>query len=783
MTLVFAAAAALQLLTQSATAPAGQVYHGRLNATAAAAPRLEADVEIDGILDEAAWAHAAVLTGFSQYEPVDGLPAADSTEVLVWYSPYALHIGVRAFEPHASVNATLADRDKIFADDYVQIMLDPFNDRRRALLFALNPLGVQADGYQTEEQRSSGGFFSADATSARIDLSPDFVFQSKGRVSDDGYQIEIRIPFKSLRYPATQPQTWGINVLRRVQHAGQVQTWTPARRGETSFLAQSGTLTGLDDLRRGLVMDLNPVLTNRAVGAADAAGSWGYEREPVELGMNARWGITTDLTLNGTVNPDFSQVEADVAQIQFDPRQALSFPEKRPFFLEGNEQFAAPGGLIYTRRIADPDVAFKLGGRVAGLDVGVLSAVDDESLSRTGVDHPFYNVLRVRRSVGEQSTLGLTYTDRVESDDYNRVAGIDSRLVLGRYTLFAHVAASRTRTAGDVVTAPLWDFSLTRAGREFGWSLSTNGRDPDFVAGSGFTGRTGVAFLNFAPRITRFGAPGSRLQSWSGSLSFANTWLYDRFADPRPDEAKLHINNSFVLRGGWRLGTSLLIENFLYPEELYQDVAIDMGTDTVPFVGRPSINNYDVVFTLGTPQFQTWSANGFVLFGRDENFPEWAPGYIVWAELNGTWRPTERVRLQALYNETRVMRPDDWSTVTITQIPRLKLEYQLARPIFVRLVGQYVASKQDALQDDGRSDRPLLVRNPATGMYEATRLARSNQLRFDWLFSYQPTPGTVLFAGYGSTLRDYDARRTFGIDGLERTSDGFFVKLSYLFRM
>ena len=782
MTFVLAAAA-LQLLAQTAAPPAATIYHGRTGGTHARAPRIEAEVEIDGVLDEAVWLQAAVLTGFSQYEPVDGLPAADSTDVLVWYSPYALHIGVRAHETHAPVNATLADRDKIFADDYVQVLLDPFNDRRRALLFAFNPLGVQADGYQTEEQRSSGGFFSADASSARIDLSPDFVFQSKGRVMDDGYEIEVRIPFKSLRYPPDDLQTWGVNVLRRVQHAGQVQTWTPARRGETSFLAQGGTLAGLHDLRRGLVMDLNPVLTNRAVGNADAGGAWGYDREPVEFGMNARWGITTDLTLNGTVNPDFSQVEADVAQVQFDPRQALSFPEKRPFFLEGNEQFAAPGGLIYTRRIANPDVAFKLGGRLAGMDVGLLSAVDDEALSRTGEDHPIYNVLRLRRSVGEQSMLGLTYTDRVENDDYNRVAGVDGRLVRGQYTLFTHVAASRTRRDGEVVTAPLWEVSLTRAGREFGWSLSTNGRDPDFVAGSGFMGRTGVAFLNFAPRITRFGAPGSGLQSWSGSLAFSNTWLYDRYADPRPDEAKLHINNSFVLRGGWRLGASLLLENFLYPEELYQDVAIDMGTDTVPFVGRPSINNYDVVFSFGTPQFPTFSAGGFVLFGRDENFAEWAPGYIVWAELNGTWRPTDRVRLEALYNETRVMRPDDWSAVTVTQIPRLKLEYQLARPIFVRLVGQYVATKQDALHDDGRTERPLLIRNRATGVYEATQLSRTNQVRFDWLFSYQPTPGTVLFAGYGNTMRELDASRTFGLDGLARATDGFFVKLSYLFRM
>jgi hypothetical protein len=129
------------------------------------------------------------------------------------------------------------------------------------------------------------------------------------------------------------------------------------------------------------------------------------------------------------------------------------------------------------------------------------------------------------------------------------------------------------------------------------------------------------------------------------------------------------------------------------------------------------------------------------------------------------------------------MRPDDWSVVTATQIPRVKLEYQLSRPVFVRLVGQYVAQKQDALQDDGRTDRPILVRNAETGLYEGTSLQRDNQLRFDALFSFQPNPGTVIFAGYGSTLEDPAGERTFAVRDLVRRQDGFFLKVSYLFRL
>jgi hypothetical protein len=319
----------------------------------------------------------------------------------------------------------------------------------------------------------------------------------------------------------------------------------------------------------------------------------------------------------------------------------------------------------------------------------------------------------------------------------------------------------------------------------FGWSFAARGRDPEFLAGSGFVSRPGMAQLNFTPRFTRFGAPGSRLESWSTALMFDGLWHYDRLMNGahRADEAKLHFNNTLLLRGGWNIGSSLLVESFLYPAELYTGYALDLGTDTVPFVGRPSINNYDVVLSVGTPQWQRFSADGFVLLGRDENYSEWAPGYLVWASFGGSWRPTERLRVDASYNETRVMRPDDWSTATLNQIPRLKTEYQLSRPIFLRLVGEYLASKQDALHDDGRTERPILALDAVSGRYQATSLARRNQFRFDWLFSYQPHPGTVLFAGYGSTLVEPGARRMFGLDALQRQQDGFFVKLSYLFRL
>ena len=215
---------------------------------------------IDGVLDEPVWRQAAMLTGFSQFSPLDGIAAADSTEVLLWYSPTALYVGIRAYERHGAVHATLADRDKISADDNVQILLGTFHDQRQAYVFAVNPFGVQMDGTIVESGQVMGGGWTP-TLSGRVapDLSQDFVFTSKGRLTDYGYEVELRIPFKSLKFQSADAQSWDINVVRQVQHSGFEDSWAPAKRANASFLGQAGTLDGLGGIDRGLVLDLNPV--------------------------------------------------------------------------------------------------------------------------------------------------------------------------------------------------------------------------------------------------------------------------------------------------------------------------------------------------------------------------------------------------------------------------------------------------------------------------------------------------------------------------------------------
>jgi hypothetical protein len=777
----------LFLLSASVTPDPPLVYNGRVGQLQVRIPRLEADLSVDGKLDEAAWGEAAVLTGFSQFSPTDGVPAADSTQVLVWYSPTAIHFGVRAFEAHGAVHATLADRDRIDTDDHIQILLSTFNDGRQATVFAVNPLGVQSDGALVETGSTTGnGFNNAVVKREEADLSPDFVFESVGRVTDYGYEIEVRIPFKSIRFQPQREQSWGINVVRVVQHSGREDSWSPAKRARASFLAQSGKLVGLTGLHRGMVLDFTPSVTSKTTGSAGASG-WEYAGGGPELGGTVRWGVTNNLNLNGTANPDFSQVESDVQQFVFDPRNELFFQEKRPFFLDGIEQFSTtPNNLIYTRRIVQPVVAAKLTGKAFGTDLAVLSAVDDRAGSVTGEDHPVYNILRIQRDLGAQSRLGLVYTDKNDGNDYNRVAGADSRLLFGEiYSAQLQVAGSRTRRNGITETAPLWSARVARNGRTFGVRYTINGIAEDFRAASGAIPRPGIVHANLDHSLTLYGKPGGWLESFTGDVALDGTWEYDRFVHGQGiQDQKLHFNTNTRFKGGWQFGASILNESFGYPADVYAGYALEVpvtgGLDTVPFTGRPTIPNRDYVLTLNTPEFSHFSGNIFFLWGHDENFYEWASAKITWLQLTLDWRPTDKLRINGYYQLQYVGRRTDGSTVDVWRSPRLKIEYQLSRPMFVRLVGEYTTERRDALRDDTRTNAPILILDPEANAYVRTSAFGHRSFRGDLLFSYQPTPGTVLFAGYGSTLADPSQ---LGQTHLERLEDGFFLKLSYLFQL
>jgi hypothetical protein len=776
----FLAASILSLSTQPPYVGRDNQLHVRIPRLADGAGR----ATVDGNLDEPAWQQAALLTGFSQFAPLDGIPAADSTQVLIWYSPTALYVGVRAFEAHGAVHATLADRDKIAADDNVQLLIGTFHDRRQAFVFGVNPFGVQMDGTIVESGQSLGGGWTP-TLSGRVgpDLSQDFVFRSKGCVTDYGYEIELEIPFKSIKYQSADVQSWDLNIVREVQHSGYEDSWAPARRSNASFLSQSGVIDSLSGFDRGLVLDVNPVVTRKATGAPTPRG-WGYTHPRPQFGANVRWGMTSTLTLNATVRPDFAEVESDAGQFVIDPRLALFFPEKRPFFLDGLEQFSVPHSLIYTRRIAKPEEALKLTGKIAGTSIGVLSASDDPSLSRTGEDIAYYNILRAQRDLGGQSRIGVAYTDRVVANDYNRVADVDGRMVFGQvYTGSFQYAQSYDKTNGVVRNAPLWEAILGRNGRRFGFRYVITGIDEDFRTLSGFISRPGIVHAALDHRATWFNERGKALETLTGDILLDDTWQYSHFVHQGDaQDKKFHISTSVGLRGGWTLGAGVYWETFGYDAGLYRNYRIErtVGTtvDTIPFAGVGRIPNRDYVATVSTPQWSRFDASLLYVGGQDENFFEWAQANINYVSLALNARPTDHLRLAGVLTYQDYWRRSDGSLAGRNAIPRLKVEYQFTRSIFLRAVGEYDLAEHDDLRDETRTFYPLII--------NGTRAlaTRSASLHGDWLFSYQPNPGTLLFLGYGSEAdANPDPRARFTYQPLVRANDYFFVKLSYLLRM
>lgn len=731
----------------------------------ASIPRLESSVVIDGRLDEPAWQAATRLSGFHQYQPVDGRPAEERTEVLVWYAPTAVYFGIIAHDrqPQA-IRATVADRDNLDADDLVTLYLDTFNDRRRAFFFAVNPLGVQEDGV-----RSEGGFTAGSLQGGSTDKNPDFLWQSQGRITDSGYVVEIRIPFKSLRYPGSGAQTWGMNVQRRIQRTGYDDTWADTRRANASYLTQAGTLTGLHDLQSGITTEVQPFVTAEANGQRNASG---FSREDLSPsgGVNLRLGLSSNLSVDATYNPDFSQVESDASLVTVNERFALFFPEKRPFFLEGIELFAAPNQLIYTRQVVNPRVGGKLTTKIGRTNLASLLALDEQR----GAD-AFFSVTRARRDIGRNSTAGLVVTTRDRDGAFNRVLAGDVRLVFGKlYYVAAQFGGSWTRDArgGATRASPLWEAEYDRTGRSWGFNYKLTGIGREFDAQGGFVPRNDVVQATAFNRVSFYGSRGAAIEQFTVFAGPERIWHYGGFLG-NSIEGTESVDANLSMRGGWR--TSAHGEhNFVdFEPGDFTSFEVDRGGTLTPYTPLSGVRDgFSFAASVTTPTFQAMNATTRVTRSRGGIFAEASRGYETRITSSLALRPTGSIRVTASNTYSRITRDRDGSEFARTIIPRLKLEYQPSRSLFFRVVGEYVARRQAALRD-ARSGDPLVVGGtPSAG-------EESNRLRLDWLASFEPTTGTVAFFGYGASLDDSSA---FGFRKVRRESDGFFVKLAYQIR-
>ncbi len=730
-----------------------------------AIPRVDAKITVDGVLDEPTWKQAAVLDGFHQYMPSDSRPAQERTEVLVWYAPDALMVGIRAFTADvSSLRATRADRDKIGNDDRIILYLDTFNDQRRAFMFGVNALGVQLDGVRTEGASSAASMFGGS-----IDYNPDFFYESRGRVTAQGYEVEMRIPFKSLRLPGTGAQSWGFNVHRFSPASGYEDLWTDVHRAGASFLAQSGTLTGLHDLERGVVTEVQPFVTSTQAGVRDAAGDFSRSGAITSAGANLRLGFT-QLSLDAAFNPDFSQVESDAGLVTLNERFALYVPEKRPFFLEGIELFATPNQLVYTRQLVDPSVGGKVTGKMGAYSVALLSALDHQAAGNAQ-----FEIARLRRDLGGASNAGVTVTDKERDGTYNRVAAADLRWVYGKLYYFEGqlgTAATRDGT-GAARQGEIWKLENDRTGRYWGYNFQWVDIGREFQSDAGFVPRTNVTSWHWFNRLSWYGAPGARLESITTFFGPTRIWRSAGALSSAPLEGNDNVTLMLRLRGGWNFTGVAGRQFFFVDPAAYTGYTLTTGPASVLYrppqwqSGLPNVS-----LTVATPVLQRVNASLTVQQMTSPIFAEGSRGTDLRVSASVSMRPTAAARIEGTLATSRITRRLDGSQFARTAIPRLKLEYQLTRAMFVRVVGEYRSEQRDVLRAEA-DGRTLFI-----GQVASTATS-SSRLRLDWLASYQPTPGTVAFFGYGSGS---DAPRADEYSALRRSDDAVFVKLAYQFR-
>jgi hypothetical protein len=730
----------------------------------ATVPRIEAEVQVDGVLDEPVWSQAVVLDGFHQYQPVDGRPAEERTEVLVWYSPTHVHFGIRAHDRSpGTVRANVADRDRIGSDDKVVLYLDTFSDRRRAFVFGVNPLGIQEDGVLSEGSGSGAGTLGGGG----LDRSPDFIWQSRGRVTDDGYVVEIRIPFKSLRYAGSGPQAWGFNVERTTRRTGYVDTWSDVRRANASFLAQSGRLEGLHELRSGIVTEVQPFATAIASGARDDTGSMDQGSLNPDAGVNLRLS-RTNLALDATVNPDFSQILPDFGLVTVNERFALFIPERREFFLEGIDLFNTPNQLIYTRQVIDPVAGAKFTGKFGRLGTAYLGALD-QGLDAEDPD-ALFNIARFRYDIGRNSLAGVTATDREAGADFNRVLAVDSRIVFAKlYYAQAQIGQSWSPdTSGNI-----WLGEVDRTGRKWGFNVQATGVSPGFETDAGFVVRKDIITARLFNRFSWYGKRGALVEQFSLFLNPRRLFPYGRsYGDGGAIEGQDRVNVDMRLRGNWNLAAAVTRNFFWFNPASYEGLVVG-APDGPAYVPAQKVDNlFGGSFTLTSPPWEKFDAAVTLNYGEIPLFAEAGKG----TELRGTMavgmRPTTSLRVALALVATRIERSTGGEYAR-TLLPRVTLEYQPVRQLFFRLFAEY------------RSDQRQTLIDPVTGqtLYDedggpAGGLDFSG-VRTDFLAQYLPSPGTVAYIGYAT---DFDNQ--YPVEGSELTQfqDRFFVKLAYFFR-
>jgi hypothetical protein len=755
-----------------------------------AVPRFETAPTIDGKLDDDIWTTAAVFKDFYQTQPGDNIAPSRRTEVFAGYDSKFLYLAFHAYDDPDKVFATLAKRDDIFNDDYVGVLLDTFNDQRRAYELFFNPFGIQADGIYAEGKEE--------------DFSIDIVMQSKGQLTEDGYLVEVAIPFKSLRYEAGKDVLWGVHFQRVIKRFNdETDSWMPLSRDRTGFLNQAGHLTGLEGLSTESTLEIIPSLTVSETGTRVATippdvlatdptmldfGRFVNEPVKVDAGLNVKYGINSKVILDFTLNPDFAQVEADETVVTANQRFPIFFEEKRPFFLEGIDIFQTPLQAVHTRTIIDPDYAAKVTGKLGRYTFGLMAASDnapgdfrgDERLDPDNfrfIDKNAYSaILRLKRDVGAESSIGFIGTTYNFIEKHNHVGGFDGQFRLNPQTIFSFqlLGTNSRRFFFNPQTGNFdyrtgngfgyyWNYN--RGGRHLSYSFNGSGRTQDYRADLGFTRRINTNREDFVISYQSEPNPKGKLISWrySHNAGINFDWQGRSQAANNTSTFTLNLQRQSSLQFGYSHGYERLFETEFGPVGTFVDHSERSSPRDTVIVNAETTPSER--FSIGLAFNYIWHSFDFDL-GAGPKFPRVSPpaledpfapldpgpGKELRANLNLTYQPTNALRVDFDYTKNRLARDDTGLVAFDDNIYAIRSTYQFSRFTFVR----------------ARIDYDTLESN----------------VRGQFLFGWTPNPGTSFYVGYNDDMNRNGFNPFTGQlePGFRRNGRTFFIKMSYLIR-
>ena len=689
---------------------------------------------IDGSLDDEAWRGAPLPLGeWRSYNPLHGDSIPQRTRVWVSYDDRYLYFAFDCRDPEPDrIKTSVTRRDNVWSDDWVGLSIDTLGTGQVAYHMMVNPSGVQLDMLNSV----SGG----------EDESPDWIWDSAGARTETGYVVEIRLPLQSIRFARGDQVRTGILFWRRVSRLGVSVSWPALEPGTWVFQKHAPLMFARLDAP--LTREVIPAATYAWNESRDDPQSWTTGANRGELGFSGRVGLTPAVTLDATVNPDFSQVESDAFQVEVNRRFPVFFPEKRPFFMEGADVFRLAGigngdasmvAAIHTRRIVDPLLGLKLTGGSGRVSFGTLSASDasadrdlDAGDPRRGHDR-FFNIARGRYSLGTNSFVGALVTDTRFGGDRNSVAGADVAWQIRENQSFSATALqSWTSDAEGARDGGAVQMNYGISSRRASFSAQLEHYDTAFLMDTAFYNRVGFTAGWTYLDISLY--PDKQRYAWLRRIVPFTFTQGGRDRIARGDDL-LNVSGVrvyFTKQGFFR------IDRF-FGREAWAGRRFDVGR----------------IRMFGDVQLLRWlwarsyyhSGNG-IFYDPVEPFGGRERQFSVEARI----QPTGRLTQSLSYTRVGFDRPTGERAYVI-DILNTNTSYQFSRAFSIRGIAQYDSSRYRVLTD--------------------------------LLSSYELRPGTVIYAGYGSLIerRDFrDGAWMAGAGSYRPSRRGVFFKASYLYR-